>query len=124
MRGSIHAEQIGNDVDGAIVFAPFLGTVPLFKEIIGAGGVEAWEPDLDDPRWDAELWRWLKARQEGEAGPELWLAYGTEDFGVRAHRLLAEAVGEQHVITRPGVHLWNTWTPLWKSHRARALGHA
>ena len=59
----------------------------------------------------------------------IYLAYGTEDFGARAHAVLAAALPKDHVITRPGEHSWTTWTPLFErfcplARAGRAAAHS
>ena len=104
------------DVDGLILMAPYLGRRKTLKQIGDAGGLAAWQPpaEVDDERWDVEIWRMLKQISEAKAGtPDLYLMYGEDDFGIRAHDLLAAALPSERVRTAPGGHAWTTWTTLW-----------
>ncbi len=106
------------DIDGLILVAPYLGRRKTLRQIGEAGGLAAWQPPAqvdDDDAWDVEVWRMLKQISEAEAAgkPELYLLYGEDDFGIRAHDLLAAAIPPDRVRTGPGGHAWTTWTALW-----------
>ncbi|PRQ05236.1 serine aminopeptidase domain-containing protein [Enhygromyxa salina] len=107
-----------DDVDGLVLMAPYLGRRKTLKQIEQAGGLAAWEPPAavdGEKAWDVEIWRMLKRMSEtprpGE--PELYLMFGRDDFGVRAHELLAAGLAPEQVKTAPGGHAWSTWTTLW-----------
>lgn len=106
-----------DDIDGLILIAPYLGRRKTLRSISKAGGLASWEPpaQVDDEAWDVEIWRMLKEISEaGGAGkPSLHLMYGEDDFGVRAHELLAVGLPPARVRTVPGGHAWTTWTTLW-----------
>ena len=105
-------------VDGLVLIAPYLGRRKTLRGIAKAGGLAGWEPPAGadpDKDWDIEVWRMLKAISEtgGREPTELYLMYGRDDFGVRAHQLLADGLPEGHVWTTEGGHAWTTWTRLW-----------
>ncbi len=106
-----------DDVDGLILMAPYLGRRKTLEQIGHAGGLVAWEPpaEVDDAEWDVEIWRMLKriSEADGADNPELYLLYGEDDFGVRAHDMLAAALPAERVRTIAGGHAWTTWTTLW-----------
>jgi len=104
------------DIDGLILIAPYLGRRKTLRSIGSAGGLAAWQPPAQvDDEWDIEIWRMLKGISEaGAVGkPELYLMYGQDDFGVRAHEMLAAGLPRSRVRTVPGGHAWTTWTTLW-----------
>ncbi|PRP90155.1 Alpha/beta hydrolase family protein [Enhygromyxa salina] len=107
------------EVDGLILMAPYLGRRKILGEIERAGGLAAWQPpaEIDDARWDIEIWRMLQqiSAQQGAGETELYLMYGEDDFGARAHRILAGGLPVSHVKTAPGGHAWGTWTTLWNA---------
>ncbi len=104
-----------DDVDGLILIAPYLGRRKTLKEIAKAGGIQQWQPPAAEGEWDVEIWRMLKqASEEGQGSePEIWLMYGEDDFGVKAHELLAAGLPADRVKTTSGGHSWDTWTRLW-----------
>lgn len=104
-----------DDVDGLILLAPYLGRRKTIKAIDTAGGLAQWQPPAatNEADWDVEIWRLLKRICETEGAPELYLAYGEDDFGVRAHALLAASLPPSRVRTAAGGHAWTTWTTLW-----------
>lgn len=67
---------------------------------------ESWTPH-PHPSWDEGVWAWIK-----RTDTPIYLGYGTEDFGARAHALLAKGLPKDHVFTRAGEHTWSTWEPL------------
>jgi len=103
------AERYPSEVDGVILIAPYLGRRRTLAAIEKAGGVRKWQPP-EHPAWDEGVWAWIKRTDK-----PIYLAYGTEDFGARAHEILAQALPSDHVFTRTGVHTWTTWRPLFES---------
>ncbi|HLT38875.1 MAG TPA: alpha/beta hydrolase [Enhygromyxa sp.] len=106
------------DVDGMILMAPYMGRRKTLNTISKAGGLEAWQPPATVDRedgWDIELWRMLKqiAEADGVGKPKLYLMYGEDDFGARAHDMLAAALPASQVRRIPGGHAWTTWEALW-----------
>jgi len=114
------AHNFPEDIDGLILMAPYLGRRKTLRAIDAAGGLARWQPPakVDEQQWDVEIWRMLKGMSEdrgqgSDSSPELYLMYGEEDFGVRAHELLADALPPGRVKTTSGGHSWETWTKLW-----------
>lgn len=100
------AEKYPDDIDGILLIAPYLGRRRTIEAVMHAGGLAKWQPPTE-LAWDERLWAWMKSTET-----PIYLAYGTEDFGARAHAVLAAALPEDHVLTAPGEHAWTTWTPL------------
>lgn len=111
------AQSFPDDIDGLILMAPYLGRRTTVAKIDRAGGLARWEPpaEVDEAAWDVELWRTLKqiSEADGAGSPQLYLMYGEDDFGVRAHKMLAAALPRSRVRTVPGGHAWTTWSTLW-----------
>ncbi|MFV8751980.1 alpha/beta hydrolase [Nannocystaceae bacterium ST9] len=102
------------DIDGLVLIAPYLGRRKTLEQISRAGGLAKWQPPAEQGEWDLEIWRMLKQVSEGESDtPQIWLMYGVDDFGVRAHELLAAGLPAERVETTSGGHAWDTWTRLW-----------
>lgn len=103
-------------VDGLVLMAPYLGRRHTIKAIDQAGGLARWQPPAEssEAEWDVEIWRLLKRICERDGDhPQLYLLYGVDDFGVRGHALLANAMPASRVRTAIGGHAWTTWTTLW-----------
>lgn len=100
------AEKYPDDVDGILLIAPYLGRRRTIEAVAHAGGLAKWQPPAE-LAWDERLWAWMKSTET-----PIYLAYGTEDFGARAHAVLAAALPKDRVLTAPGEHAWTTWTPL------------
>lgn len=113
-----------DQIDGLILMAPYLGRRRILSEIEHAGGLAAWEPPakVNEARWDIEIWRMLQriSERQGTGDTELYLMYGEDDFGIRAHRLLAAELPASRVKTAPGGHAWPTWTTLWNALMAES----
>lgn len=108
------ARHFERDIDGLILFAPYLGHRRVIGRIKRAGGVRKWKPPVGRTTWTIDLWRWLRGYVEAENRPRIYLASGTEDMWATAHQLLAEVVPAGHVFSRPGGHKWTVWSPLWR----------
>ena len=111
------AGNFPQDIDGVILMAPYLPGRRTLTQIQRAGGLAAWEPPprtASEP-WDVEVWRMLKRLCVTPRAdePELYLMYGEDDFGVRAHELVAARLPPDRVKTAPGGHAWSTWSALW-----------
>ncbi|MGV3624195.1 MAG: alpha/beta fold hydrolase [Archangium sp.] len=115
---SKHAEEI----DGALLIAPYLGDPRITRDIRNSGGLAKWEPlDLaaaPTPQ-EAELrdmWRWLQSATKPEANaPLLSVSYGTEDKFAPQAELIADALPRERVMTMKGTHQWATWLPLFQA---------
>jgi pimeloyl-ACP methyl ester carboxylesterase len=105
------------DIEGLVLIAPYLGRRKTLAQISAAGGLSEWQPPAEKGEWDLEIWRMLKQVSAGGSAskPEIWLMYGVDDFGVRAHELLAAGLPPERVETTSGGHAWDTWTRLWST---------
>ena len=119
-----YAMRHGNEIDGVVALAPYLGPGPLVQEIVAAGGPRAWRSTAASAATDGKdgldrsLWRWL-------SGPPpalpIYLGYGLDDRFVDAHRVLAGMMPADRVSTAPGGHDWPAWRALWQGWLARGL---
>lgn len=112
----------GDEVDGILALAPYLGRRQLHKEIIDAGGPQRWRTqrfarEADDAERD--LWEWLA--QPAPAGPPVWLGYGRDDRFADAHRMLAQVLPAERRFDTPGGHDWPPWRALWSAWLDRRL---
>ena len=115
-----YAQAHPDDVDGVMLFAPYLGEPEVVAEIRQAGNLGEWEAGdvaaMEDsrPRQTRKVWLWIREQLQArnQTGTPIYLAYGTEDEGAAEHALLAHFLPEGRVIARPGIHKWTTWSPL------------
>ncbi|MEM9291813.1 MAG: hypothetical protein AAGD01_09040 [Acidobacteriota bacterium] len=114
-----------DQVDGAILLAPWLGERELVEELRQAGGPTAWravqasEVALEDGPQDGsegdpavQLWLDLVPLLESSNPPKLWLAYGESDRFAGAHRQLATLLPAERTLSRDGGHRWRVWEQL------------
>lgn len=117
MGSILYDREYGAQVDGMVLLAPYLGERAIHHEIRAAGGVAAWNPDLNagPPRdvWQRDLWRHIRAwSKEPERTRNVWLAYGEGDYLRDSQPLLASVLPEGNVHVAPGRHAWSTWAPM------------
>ena len=109
---STHAEQ----VEGLVLLAPFLGVQGTVAELVEAGGLASWSPSGSSATMtERQSLVWLQgllARKP--ACPALYLGYGRRDRFARGHRMLAEWLPKERVVTVEGGHDWDTWLALWR----------
>lgn len=125
-----YAQAHPDDVDGVMLFAPYLGEEEVLTEIRSAGNLGEWEPgDLEAmedgrPRQTRKVWVWIREQLQArnQSGTPIYLAYGTEDPGAADHALLGTFLPPGRVVTRSGVHKWTTWAPLSETVFDAALG--
>jgi hypothetical protein len=60
------------------------------------------------------LWHWLKDGSARKGGRPVYLGYGQKDPYVMGHRLLAQTLPSEHVLTVPGGHDYASFKALWK----------
>lgn len=112
---ALYAARHAGQVEGLILFAPYLGPNTLIEEIREAGGLKRWDPGevhaSDHARY---LWSWLKF-QRGAPEPSLpiYLAYGAQDKFAEANQLFSENIASNRVVLLQGGHNWATWKRLW-----------
>lgn len=116
--GSLHYTQwFPEHVDGVLALAPWLGDQSLGREIRGAGGLEKWKPDAQEPitedNYQRQLWSWLHRVTTGKGSkPQIYLGYGDTDSLGPQDAMLAAALPKDHVFTAPGGHDWPPWRAL------------
>jgi dienelactone hydrolase len=107
------AECHAPELDGLVLFAPYLGSHIVTGEIERAGGLARWEPvGLGEEDEERRVWRFIKRHAHGPL--PIHLGLGSDDrFGER-HRILAAALAPGDVDTVPGGHEWPVWRTLWE----------
>jgi hypothetical protein len=128
-----YAAQHGDEIAGVLALAPYLGRRELLRDIVAAGGLDAWAALPAGPRetrqvheaFEDDLWRWVARRAAGgEAGgmqagtratlPPVFLGYGREDRFAHAQRMLQSRLPAGHTQVVPGGHDWPPWRVLWR----------
>ncbi|MFQ5935227.1 MAG: alpha/beta hydrolase [Acidiferrobacterales bacterium] len=111
----LYSMHYPNDVEGALILAPYLGESDLISEIAQAGGPANWQPGtLSEEVGFRELWAWLKNyNSDNNDLPLLYLGYGRWDKFETAGSLLASILPPEHVYVISGLHNWWTWRKLW-----------
>ncbi|MFY9824493.1 MAG: alpha/beta hydrolase-fold protein [Thermoanaerobaculia bacterium] len=121
----LYASQHPEDVDGIVIFAPYLGEDRVIDEVAAAGGLASWQvPKTLAPNdFQRRIWIWLQGYTRGPARFPLYLGWGETDSFARANGLLAKELPKDHVFTAPGGHEWKAWSKLWEQFvRTGALG--
>lgn len=110
-----YAREHAAEIAGVILLAPFLGTRGMIAEVVGAGGLNQWQPGAIHPDDDERMFlAWLKTcRTDDPAWPKIYMGYGKNDRFAPASILLAERLPARQVIAVEGGHDWPTWRQLW-----------
>jgi pimeloyl-ACP methyl ester carboxylesterase len=117
-----YAAEHAAEIEGLVLLAPFLGTRGTMAELAKAGGLNAWTPaqsiatDLEQ-RMLVWLQDFLNRRV---LSPALYLGYAQNDRFAPGHRLLADLLAEDRVVTAEGAHDWDSWARLWRLVLARS----
>jgi hypothetical protein len=109
-------------VSGIILLSPYVGEQGVLREIIAAGGAEAWHPPdgIEDQPWTqsnytVHLWAWLRGYvTDPDDLPPLYIGWAEHDWLGEGDLLLASIQPEDHVILRAGDHGWTTWRPIFR----------
>ena len=114
-----YAARHGDEIDGVVALAPYLGRRTLIQQIAAAGGPRAWAGATaadDDP--EAGLWRALAG---GRIVPPVYLGAGRDDRFADAHALLRTLLPAERCFDTAGGHDWSPWRTLWNAWLARGL---
>jgi pimeloyl-ACP methyl ester carboxylesterase len=104
------------EVDGMLLISPYLGDMPLYREIRAAGGLTRWQPGPEQAftpeTYQRELWRYIQRRfDDPDRAPAVWLAYGDSERFRDRIGLLATRLPPGHAFELPGHHNWTLWKP-------------
>ena len=115
----IYAAEHADEIEGLVLFAPFLGDPEVLDEIRAAGGPLAWKPParIGEDDWQRRVWAYLQ-RWHAQHGPKpsIHVAYGRNDSFAPGIKLLAELLPAENVRHLPGGHDWKTWAKLWDGY--------
>jgi pimeloyl-ACP methyl ester carboxylesterase len=112
----LYASQHPDDLNGIVIFAPYLGEDRVIGEVAAAGSLANWQAPktLAPDGFQHQLWIWLQGYARGPARFPLYLGWGEKDSFARANGLLARELPKGRVFTAPGGHEWKAWTALWE----------
>ncbi len=120
----LYASERGDQIDGLILLAPFLGDEELIDEIEAAGGLAAWRAPAaiapDD--YQRALWSWLREHtRQPQRRPGIFIGWGTADPFARANGLLAAALPPDRHRSTTGGHQWAPWRALLEAFLRQGL---
>jgi pimeloyl-ACP methyl ester carboxylesterase len=103
------------DITGICLIAPFVGYRSIINEIEAAGGVRKWDPGTYEAGkdWPRMLWEWIKTSVADQPAKKVYLGYGSEDYYVNGHHLLAQVLPPERVYAIDGGHDYPTFITLW-----------
>jgi pimeloyl-ACP methyl ester carboxylesterase len=115
MGALLYAAEHAELVEQLILLAPFIGTKGTLAAQAEAGGLACRLPEsgiATEP--ERKLLGWLRDYlAAGRQAPKLLLGYGGQDRFARGHRMLAENLPPDNVVTLPGGHDWECWRAVW-----------
>ena len=116
MGALLHARACPSGAEGILLLSPFLGTPGLVAEVVGAGGLGAWQPgNVAANDHERQMLAWLKAHVAAPPRPpSLYLGYGRDDRFARGHAMLGDRLPAARVVLSEGGHDWETWLALWQ----------
>ncbi|PNU20616.1 hypothetical protein C2E25_06115 [Geothermobacter hydrogeniphilus] len=109
------------DIDGIIMFSPFLGWGGIVEEIQEEGDIHAWQPGEHTVKdWERYLWAFIKKYLENQKDyPPIYLGYGDSDFFREEQAELAKYLPPSQVMVINGSHNNGTMKQLWKAYLDR-----
>jgi pimeloyl-ACP methyl ester carboxylesterase len=104
------------EIDGVIAIAPFIASNDVLNEVIDAGGLVRWQPELplktDD--YQRDLLLWLRGYADPAAKrPTLYIGYGSKDGLAQFQTLIDKVLPPDRLLAAPGGHDWPPWKQMW-----------
>ena len=116
MGALLYAAEHEQVPERIILLAPFIGTRGTLAAVRKAGGLAGpWRGAAIATEPELKLLAWLREHVPSRRRPELLLGYGAQDRFAPGHRMLAEILPPDHVVTLPGGHDWPCWRALLQS---------
>jgi pimeloyl-ACP methyl ester carboxylesterase len=111
----LYLKEHPEDITGICLIAPFLGYRSIINEIEAAGGVRKWDPGTYEAEedWPRMLWDWIKTSVADQPAQKVYLGYGSADYYVKGHHLLAQILSPERVYAIDGGHDYPTFITLW-----------
>jgi len=111
----LYEREHPGELTGIALFAPFLGSNELLREIRAAGGPRTWDPgpmpaEMNGDNYQRQVWKMVKGwAARPDLARRVWLAAGTGDHLIEDVRLLAPEVTGPHYLELQGGHTWGLW---------------
>lgn len=104
------------EIDGVIAIAPFIASNDVLNEVIDAGGLARWQPELplktDD--YQRDLLLWLRGYADPNMKrPKLYIGYGSKDGLAQFQTLIGTILPPDRLLAAPGGHDWPPWKQMW-----------
>ena len=125
MGALLYERERPGALEGIVLFAPFLGSNELLREIRAAGGLRRWDPgalpaEMNGDDYQRQVWKMVKGwGDRPELARRVWLICGTSDRLINGVRLLAQELPGANYLEVPGGHTWDTWVGGAKAAFAR-----
>jgi pimeloyl-ACP methyl ester carboxylesterase len=104
------------ELEGMVLFAPYLGEPETYMEVFRSGGLAKWNPPpLAEDDYQRKIWLSLKSFEACEKNfARIYLGYGLQDKFAVPDGMFAEVLPKEQVFTVEGGHDWPTWRSLWE----------
>jgi pimeloyl-ACP methyl ester carboxylesterase len=123
MGALLYAAEHAEMVERVILLAPFIATKGTLAALAKTGGLAVGGLAVDGlaasplpsivTAAERKLLAWLREYIiAGRRCPKLLLGYGLQDRFAPGHRMLAENLAPENVVTLPGLHDWTCWRAL------------
>jgi hypothetical protein len=115
--GSLMYSRIFPDeIEGVIAIAPFIASNEVLNEVIDAGGLVRWQPELplkpDD--YQRDLLLWLRGYADPNLKrPKLYIGYGSKDGLAQFQQVIGNILPPDRLLAASGGHDWPPWKQMW-----------
>lgn len=112
----MYARIFPDEIEGVIAIAPYISSNGVLNEIIDAGGLARWKPELplkpDD--YERDLLLWLRGYADPNMKrPRLYIGYGSKDGLDQFRQLIGTILPPDQLLAAPGGHDWPPWKQMW-----------
>jgi len=132
MGAILYDREHPRDLQGLVLFSPYMGESDLVSSVAAAGGPHAWDPGpvpqaIDKQSTMRQAWLTVKRwSDDATSARRVWLTCGQSDRLRKASALLAALLPQDQVFNPPGGHEWRVWLPasrqVFAQIEARRLG--
>jgi pimeloyl-ACP methyl ester carboxylesterase len=115
MGALLYERERPGALEGIVLFAPFLGSNELLREIRASGGPRRWDPgalpaEMSSDNYQRQVWKMVKGwGDRPELARRVWLVCGIYDRLIDGVRLLAQELPGANFLELPGGHTWEIW---------------
>jgi hypothetical protein len=119
----MYSRVFPDEIEGVIAIAPFIASNEVLNEVIEAGGLARWQPDLplksDD--YQRDLLLWLRGYVDANIKrPKLYIGYGSKDGLEQFRQVIGSILPPDRLLAAPGGHDWPPWKQMWGDALDRA----